>query len=446
MSAGPFRWATAAGSPGSYNRNEETGPLSPSEMRKTVHIIGAGIAGLHCADLLRRRGIEVLIHESSDRVGGRMRTDHIKGFLIDHGFHVMQSGYERVRQQVDFAALNARAFSPGARVIRMIDGRPRVHTYADPFQAPLTALSALRTEKFFDLIRIARLRRALLRRSSDAAFLGGDGSTRDYLRSLGFTAAFVHRFLRPLFAGIFLESELATSERMFRFVFAAMAQGQMLLPENGIQAMPEQLAGRVGRDKICFGVEARANGPEEIMLGSVVSAAAQVILAHPEPEEEGRRRSVWTVHLDADHSPVPGGFLVLNGDYELGKTLIAHLAIPSDVQPSYAPPGRSLVTVTVVGDAAEAMGLSTPDAVAGRVRTELAGWFPESACWSTLAIQKISAALPAREAGSDLRAIAEVAPDDLIRCGDHSLHGSVEGAVRSAESAALETIRRLGVT
>lgn len=44
-------------------------------MEKTPHvgIIGAGIAGLRCADILVQNGVRVTIIEARDRIGGRVR-------------------------------------------------------------------------------------------------------------------------------------------------------------------------------------------------------------------------------------------------------------------------------------------------------------------------------------------------------------------------------------
>jgi hypothetical protein len=373
-----------------------------------------------------------------------MQTEERDGFLLDRGFHVMQTGYTTVGKSVDFDALGARPFRPGARVISTRNGTPRLSTYADPFQAPLSAFGALRNESLFDLLRILRLRSRLKRLHLDAMFDGGDGSTRDYLHSFGFSAGIVDRFFRPLFAGIFLESELATSERMFRFVFAAMARGRMVLPANGIQALPDQLADQIGRDNIEVNRAAEALGPQEIRIGDAVCRVGQVVVAHS--DEDCQAHSVWTLHFDADSSPAPGGFLMLNGDYHLGRSLVAHLAVPSDVQPAYAPGARALVTVTAVGDAVTAMGLTTADDVETRVRRELANWFPEAADWRTLAVQKIHGALPRRVAGSALQADVSANPADIIRCGDHELHGSVEGAFRSAEVAADAARQRLNIS
>ncbi|MCO5178175.1 MAG: protoporphyrinogen oxidase [Thermomicrobiales bacterium] len=51
----------------------------------TVGVIGAGIAGLSAAWTLRKRGIDVRVLEASDRLGGKIRTEHADGLLIDAG-------------------------------------------------------------------------------------------------------------------------------------------------------------------------------------------------------------------------------------------------------------------------------------------------------------------------------------------------------------------------
>ncbi|KAJ9214410.1 hypothetical protein DTO166G4_4034 [Paecilomyces variotii] len=56
-------------------------------MEKTPHvgIIGAGIAGLRCADILIQNGVRVTIIEARDRIGGRVCQSEIGGHLVDLG-------------------------------------------------------------------------------------------------------------------------------------------------------------------------------------------------------------------------------------------------------------------------------------------------------------------------------------------------------------------------
>jgi phytoene dehydrogenase-like protein len=60
-------------------------------MNADVIIIGAGLSGLACASTLRDNGLEPLVLEASDGIGGRIRTDQRQGFLLDRGFQVLQT-------------------------------------------------------------------------------------------------------------------------------------------------------------------------------------------------------------------------------------------------------------------------------------------------------------------------------------------------------------------
>jgi phytoene dehydrogenase-like protein len=77
-------------------------------------IVGAGVAGLSCALELKRKGIEFVILEASDAVGGRVRTDRVDGFLLDRGFQVFLTAYPEARRVLDYSSLDLKAFYPGA--------------------------------------------------------------------------------------------------------------------------------------------------------------------------------------------------------------------------------------------------------------------------------------------------------------------------------------------
>ena len=83
---------------------------------KPIVIVGAGLAGLTCARQLQESGIPFRIFEAGDDVGGRVRTDDVDGFLLDRGFQVMLSAYPACQRWLDTAALDLRAFEPGAAI------------------------------------------------------------------------------------------------------------------------------------------------------------------------------------------------------------------------------------------------------------------------------------------------------------------------------------------
>ena len=81
-----------------------------------VIIVGGGISGMACATHLVNAGASVCVLEASDAVGGRIRTDHVDGFLLDRGFQVLPTAYPEAQRLLDYAALDLQAFYPGALV------------------------------------------------------------------------------------------------------------------------------------------------------------------------------------------------------------------------------------------------------------------------------------------------------------------------------------------
>ena len=76
-------------------------------------VIGAGLAGIVAARDLEKSGKNVLIIEASDTVGGRLRSDHIDGFILDRGFQVINPKYPQVKRsnlirELDFKMISAR--------------------------------------------------------------------------------------------------------------------------------------------------------------------------------------------------------------------------------------------------------------------------------------------------------------------------------------------------
>ena len=52
---------------------------------KRVIVIGAGVSGLAAAKDLSAQGVEVVVLEARDRIGGRVQTDHSLGAPVDLG-------------------------------------------------------------------------------------------------------------------------------------------------------------------------------------------------------------------------------------------------------------------------------------------------------------------------------------------------------------------------
>ena len=66
-------------------------------MNKSIHIIGAGLAGLSCAiNLLKKKDRKIILYEASSLFGGRCRSYNEKDFncLLDNGNHLIIKAYK----------------------------------------------------------------------------------------------------------------------------------------------------------------------------------------------------------------------------------------------------------------------------------------------------------------------------------------------------------------
>ncbi|HEY4901244.1 MAG TPA: NAD(P)/FAD-dependent oxidoreductase [Terriglobales bacterium] len=322
-------------------------------MNPDVIVVGAGVSGLVAAVELRRRGLSVQVVEASNEVGGRVRTDQVDGFLLDRGFQVLLTAYPEARRCLNFAALELREFEPGA-IVRY---NRHFHTLSDPIRRPRKILSSAFSPigTFNDKLLIAKLRGEVLSAEIDEVLSVPEAPTINTLREYGFSAKIIERFFRPFLGGIFLDPELATSDRMFRFVYRMFAQGMAAIPNRGMQAIPRQLASHLAPECIRFNAPiqhvwaggVRLETGEEMFASAVVVACDPVRAARLLPQAGIRTtmRGVRCLYFAAADPPIGDRYLVLNGD---GGGPINSLCVPSVIAPGYAPPGCHIVSVTVL--------------------------------------------------------------------------------------------------
>ena len=406
-----------------------------------VLIVGAGLAGLACAVHLTEAGRSVTVLEAADGVGGRVRTDIVDGFVLDRGFQVLLTAYPEAKAMLDYRALDLHSFVPGA----LVQLGNRRATVADPFRQPLSLLATARAPigSMLDKARVALLRRSLAKRSIDEIWQRPDISTLQHLLAEKFSAHMIDRFFRPLFGGIFLESELSTSSRMFEFVMRMLAEGDNAIPAAGMQAIPNQLAARLPAGTIRLGARVGAVGDHAVTLLDLGTIEAKTIVIATEGSQAAKLLGgelsdpgsvpVSCVYFAADEAPIDRLFIVLNGDGPTGGP-VNNLCVPSLLSKNYAPNDRHLISASVLGS-----NRATDDAsLVTAVATQLTAWFgPQVAKWDHLRTYHVPHALPKQTppALSQIERSVRIRPDVYV-CGDHRDQASIQGALTSGRRAA----------
>ena len=394
--------------------------------RCDVVVVGAGLAGLAAARALHEAGLDVQVLESSDAVGGRVRTDEVDGFRLDRGFQVILTAYPELPRQFDVTALDLRAFEPGA----MVWTKGRGHTVSDPFRRPATLVSTALAPvgSPFDKARIALLRRRVRHGRAADLLRGSDVTTRTELERAGFSSTMLQRFFRPLVGGIQLDPELTASRRMFDVIFRMLADGDAAVPALGMQRLPEQLAHHLPPESIHLSTEVRSVAPRMVTLadGSAVAARAVVVATEGPVANrltsipEVRSRSVSCVYFDAPKPPTDSRLVVLDGD---GLGPVLNVAVMSNVSAHYAPPGRHLIAAAIPGVIDGDL-----EQIAREQMTTMFG--PSVADWRHLRTYRIPHGQPDQSPPFSPKKKVALG-DGLFVCGDHRDTASIQGALYS---------------
>ena len=410
-----------------------------------VVVAGGGVAGLVAARRLADRGLDVTLFERDSQLGGRVRSDHQNGFVLDRGFQVVFSSYPAVVEELDRETLSLRPFTPGA-----ILARPgRRSTVADPFADLLAGVKTLfnRDITLGDKLRVLRLRRALLNTPTEELLDNDDRDIAAFLEQWGFSNQFRERFAAPFYGGITLDRSLSSSRAVFEYTFKMLAQGTAAVPADGMGAIAAQLARRareagvyIETDTPVETVQSDGGSATVTALGETVDADAAVVATDPESARTltgcggipttGRGCVTQYLSLPAGQQLDTGGRLLLN----VGDARPNQVAVLSAAAPEYAPEGSQLLSATFLGEQER-----DDRTLAGEVRETLAGWYPENsfAELDLLRTDRIEFAQFPQPPGfrADLPAVDEPA-GQVYLAGEYTEWSAIQGAMRSGQRAA----------
>lgn len=405
--------------------------MTSSDSSAPVVIVGAGLAGLACARALSATGTPVVVLESGDGVGGRMRTDVVDGFVIDRGFQVLNTGYPALKRAVDLDAVDLRFLPRGVRVRR--DGR--LEDLPHPLAAPSAPWRALTSGAagFADKVRLARYAAPLVLGSPASIKRRPDVPAGEAWADLPDDV--VRRVLTPFLAGVVLEREITTSRVFTDLMMRMFALGSSAVPARGMQRVPEAMAAALPAGTVRLEAPVAQVRPDGVVLadGEEVPARAVVVAADPWTASQlvpalgspPAPRSVTTHYFATPAWRGQSGTLVVDAD----GSDVANSVVLTASAPEYSADGRSLIATSVV-----TTGRSEPVDVDVVLANARALHEAPAGEWKLVTTREIPHALPAMVAPHPLRRPALV--EGVYVAGDHRDTSSIQGALVSGRRVA----------
>jgi phytoene dehydrogenase-like protein len=411
-----------------------------------VIVVGAGVAGLQAARRLHEAGLDVLVVEASDRVGGRAGTERVSGFVVDRGFHLVSTA-----EHGDDTKVELGCFAPGVDL--QLDGK-RIR-YGDrtgaadgrstgpgpALRTPLGSPAERRRQSSW-LLRVAAAR-------TEDVLAGPERPAAELVAELGLSRRVVDGFLRPYLEAFAAESDsrLSVSGRAMELALRQLVRGRWCLPTRGIAAIPQRLAEQLPPGAVRLETEVlvvHANGV--VTADEVLRSSAVVVATDPATAvellpglHEPQLRSITTFHHAATLAPARGEPVVLVDADPCSP--VSRTAPVSHAAPGRSPDQRTLVSTNVVGHT----GTRTSE-LESAVRARLGELYPTADHrWDCVAVHHFPYAVPAMTSPHNFRRPVRLI-HGLYVCGDHRGTAGIDGAMESGRRAARSVMADLGVS
>ncbi len=442
---------------------------------RRVVIVGGGFAGLSAAYTLMKRGITPLLLEAQDRAGGRGKGERVDGFSLDMGAFVFTSTYDtafRICKELGLPLIPATMKFGHFRNGRWVT--------TTPDQSLWNFLRHLRTASTMGFLSPSGMRsgfkvmRQIHRQAEYMSFAGDsplaeiddDESFGDYMERLGVPENLQVTLRGPL--EMILGDPMPAGQALMRAYIGEtmLHSGRVSMPERGIGSLSEALATACS-DAIRVSTPVRrivitdGKATGVVVDGETIEADAVICAVPgtkvpgliPELPEETRRAlsnvsysTGCRVVIGLDHSPLPPGW---HGALYPEDDDTPLLLDRSTFLPSCAPPGKSILDLLIGRDRARELIPLDDDEIkrqllaAARRNAPPGSTLPnddeglfyrvyrweEALCMGTPGMLAAVAKIPGQLAGRI---------DNLVLAGDYMRVPSVNGALSSGQSAAID--------
>jgi len=380
-------------------------------MKRDVIVVGAGLAGLTTARYLQNASIDVEVIESSDRPGGRVKSDYVDGFVLDHGFQVINPKYPEVAatgllELCDFVSLPAG--------FRCIDSE---------HDSRVTILRGLSVPgSLSEKIAFARFLNSRAKNSESFGYVAQSFQT------------LFSTTLAPFLRGVFLTEPSDIAADAAQKILRSFIAGRPGVPAKGVGVFSTLLAGEI--NSVTYNVSAKAIEAGKVHTDSgyweadFIVVATNPTTAHSLVGGEAAPRALQstTWYHTMPTAPEDSDLLAVQ---RYGKVI--NSVVMSALVPSYAPEGQTLIASTTLEQVSELDVLKELSTI----------WKCSTSNFSLIKQFDIHESLPFHGVNTPLYSKAHMG-NGIFMAGDHRTYPSQQGAMESGRLVAEEIIRRVG--
>lgn len=315
-----------------------------------VIIVGTGLAGLRCAQILNEHGRTVILLDKNDYVGGRLHSFRIDDYVIDEGFQLVNPSYPEIVASGVLQNFDLRTFDP------LIDFYREGKSFAigDPRKYPLSSLRGLYQSHvtFSDVRKLVATLAKCAWMPAKKILAQPDVSTLDGLRELGLSKAAINDVLSPFLRGTLLSDDLSSSWNYTQLLLKSFAHGSPGTHPAGIEALATAFVKRLTQTSIHLNTVVQSVGPSMVVTSNGAFKADDVVMAtdgnsaqslvdSPPPSWNSQTTWWWSLPKQQETSALR---------IDLDDRLLSSALDLSSKAPERCPRDRSLVATPMNGD------------------------------------------------------------------------------------------------
>ena len=396
-------------------------------MKVDTVIIGGGLSGLTCAVRLEEQKRDYMLIEKSNRLGGRVGSIYENGNIYDIGFQVFNTAYQNTIRLFDENEIKLRMFKPGAVIHDGSSFKLISDPLRDPKQLFVSLFSSL--SSFKDKLRVLSLIFDLYNYDIQKD-KSEDMTTIDFLKKRKFSDKFIELFFNPFFAGIFLEKDLKTSSKFFKYVFSNFSKGLACIPQNGMQTIPDLIAKNINSDRILFNqsLERIEDGKALIFNNGLSLQARNIVLTGGSHEKIGlnpvKYNSVENLYFVSDIDIKNGKYIHLFPK----DNIINNIAVLNKISKHYCK-SNNLLSISIIGhNSKDKLDIAL-------IKKRLSNYFGGNESNYDYVKNFSIKNATIMQSNNFFQSNLQLTHEGFIIAGDHSFYGSIEGAVLSGIKA-----------